>query len=157
MFGLDPTVVNVRRSRLTYGVGVLNRYNKDKHPKSKLVKRDGAQWCTDVFDKFVSVDDSVALGDMVVRSYTPAKPGQKSSVINIYCAEKGDVLFITDPGVKKCGTLSLDLSEVQYQQNMPKRREIQTRMIFGGTEIRLSALDVASGKCVKATIDFLNK
>ncbi|CAF4434094.1 unnamed protein product, partial [Adineta steineri] len=26
LFGLDPTIVNVRRSRLTYGVSVLNRY-----------------------------------------------------------------------------------------------------------------------------------
>ena len=25
VFGLDPTVVTVRRSRLTYGIGVLNR------------------------------------------------------------------------------------------------------------------------------------
>ena len=138
LFGLDPTVVNVRRSRLTYGVGVLNRYDKTKHPKNKLVKRDGAQWCTDIFDAFVKVDQSVALGDMVVRSYTPAKPGQKSSVINIYCSEKANVNFITDNGVKECGTLVLDLSDIQYQKDMPKRREIQTRMIFGGSEIRLS-------------------
>ena len=26
LFGLDPTIVNVRRSRLTYGVSVLNRF-----------------------------------------------------------------------------------------------------------------------------------
>ena len=26
LFGVDPTVVSSRRSRLTYGVGVLNRY-----------------------------------------------------------------------------------------------------------------------------------
>ncbi len=38
-----------------------------------------------------------------------------------------------------------------------RRREIQTRMIFGDTEIKVSALDVTTGKCVRATIDFLNK
>jgi hypothetical protein len=38
-----------------------------------------------------------------------------------------------------------------------RRREIQTRMVFGDTEIKVSALDVATGKCVRATIDFLNK
>ena len=150
-------MVNIRRSRLVYGVGVLNRFVQGKHPKQKMVKRDGVEWCTDVFDKFVKIDQSVALGDTVLRSYTPAKPGQKSSVINIYCAESNDAQFITDAGVKKCGTLCLDLSELQYQQNLPKRREIQTRMTFGGTEIRLSALDVATGKIVKAAVDFLNK
>ena len=157
MFGMDPTVVNVRRSRLTYGVGVLNRFNADKHPADKLVSKDNHDWCTDVFDRFVSVDQSVALGDSVLRSYTPAKPGQKSSVINIYCTESADVRFITDSGVKKVGTLCLDLSDVQYSASMAKRREIQTRMIFGDTEIKVSALDVATGKCVKAAIDFLNK
>ena len=154
---MDPTVVNVRRSRQTYGVGVLNRFNHDKHPQDKLVAKDGQQWCTDVFDKFVSVDQPVALGDTVLRSYTPAKPGQKSSVINVYCTDDTDVKFITDPGVKKVGTLCLDLSDMQYSASMPKRREIQTRMIFGDTEIKVSALDVITGKCVKAAIDFLNK
>lgn len=45
------------------------------------------------------------------------------------------------------------------QQNTSKnsRREIQTRMVFGDTEIKVSALDVTTGKCVRATIDFLNK
>jgi hypothetical protein len=41
--------------------------------------------------------------------------------------------------------------------NKDRRREIQTRMIFGDTEIKVSALDVTTGKCVRATIDFLNK
>ncbi len=41
-------------------------------------------------------DQSVALGDSVLRSYTPAKAGQKQSVINIYCSEKTNVNFITD-------------------------------------------------------------
>ena len=157
MFGMDPTVVNVRRSRLTYGVGVLNRFNPEKHPAEKLVSKDGQDWCTDVFDRFVTVDQSVALGDSVLRSYTPAKPGQKSSVINIYCTESPDVMFITDTGVKKIGTLCLDLSDMQYTATMAKRREIQTRMIFGDTEIKVSALDVSTGKCVKSAIDFLNK
>ena len=32
LFGLDPAVIKVRRSPLTYGVGVLNRYVEGKHP-----------------------------------------------------------------------------------------------------------------------------
>ena len=32
-FGLDPSVVTVRRSRLTYGVGVLNRWQEGVHPQ----------------------------------------------------------------------------------------------------------------------------
>ena len=154
MFGLDPTVINVRRSPLTYGVGVLNRFVEGKHPRSKLVSKDGIDWCTDVFDKFVLTDQAVALGDSVLRSYTPAKPGQKSIVINIYCCQNSDVRYITDAGVVKVGAVSLDFSDEQ-RTGGARRREIQTRMVFGDTEIKVSALDVESGACVRANVDFL--
>ncbi len=64
------------------------------------------------------------------------------------------------------GTLVLDMfydvhPSIDHQNSSTiskdRRREIQTRMVFGDTEIKVSALDVATGKCVRATIDFLNK
>ncbi|XP_067658034.1 uncharacterized protein [Haliotis asinina] len=156
LFGLDPTVVNVRRSRLTYGVGVLNRFNPSRHPTSKLVHREGVDWCTDVFDVFVYEDQPITLGDTVIRSYTPAKANQMVSVIHIYSSDSKDSAFITDPGVRKCGTLCLDLTD-EDADHLPSRREIQARMMFGDTEIKVSAMDIATGKCVRASIDFLNK
>jgi len=60
MFGVDPTVVGVRRSRLTYGVGVLHRFVPGKHPPVKKITRDQAAWCKDVFDRFVAVDQEVS-------------------------------------------------------------------------------------------------
>ncbi|KAF7463937.1 heat shock 70 kDa protein 12A [Marmota monax] len=155
LFGLDPAVIKVRRSPLTYGVGVLNRYVEGKHPPEKLLVKDGTRWCTDVFDKFISADQSVALGELVKRSYTPAKPSQLVIVINIYSSEHDTVSFITDPGVKKCGTLRLDLTGTSGTA-VPARREIQTLMQFGDTEIKATAIDIATSKSVKVGIDFLN-
>ncbi|XP_058666242.1 heat shock 70 kDa protein 12A [Ammospiza caudacuta] len=154
LFGLDPAVIKVRRSPLTYGVGVLNRFVEGKHPPEKLLVKDGTRWCTDVFDKFISADQSVALGETVTRSYTPAKPSQLVIVINIYSSEQDNVSFITEPGVKKCGTLRLDLTGTDA--SVPNRREIKTLMQFGDTEIKAMAVDVATSKSVKVGIDFLN-
>ncbi|XP_014406050.1 PREDICTED: heat shock 70 kDa protein 12A [Myotis brandtii] len=154
LFGLDPAVIKVRRSPLTYGVGVLNRYVEGKHPPEKLLVKDGTRWCTDVFDKFIAADQSVALGELVKRSYTPAKPSQLVIVINVYSSERDNVSFITDPGVRKCGTLRLDLTGTGG--TAPARREIQTLMQFGDTEIKAMAIDVATSKSVKVGIDFLN-
>ncbi|KAK3094819.1 hypothetical protein FSP39_006636 [Pinctada imbricata] len=156
LFGLDPTVVNVRKSRHTFGVGVLNKYRADKHPHEKHVVKDGKEWCTDVFDKYVEVDQPIAVGDVVLRSYMPVKSDQKYSQINIYSTENRDVNFITDPGVQKCGTLELELLSDNTEE-VPDKREIQTRMQFGETEIKVSALDVTSGTIVQAKIDFLNR
>ncbi|XP_067311742.1 heat shock 70 kDa protein 12A isoform X3 [Pseudorasbora parva] len=154
LFGLDPSVIKVRRSPLTYGVGVLNRFVEGKHPPEKMLVKDGTRWCTDVFDTFISADQSVALGETVKRSYTPAKPSQQVIVIHVYCSEKESVSFISDPGVKKCGTLKLDVSGTE---SPAARREIQTLMQFGDTEIRAMAIDVATSRSVKAGIDFLSQ
>jgi len=153
MFGLDPTVVRVRRSALTYGVGVLNKYVEGKHPREKKTMKDGVEWCTDIFDTFVTVDQSICLGDKVTRSYTPAKSYQTSTVIGIYCSEKEHVLFTSDHGVVRCGELLLEMPDVTGG----KRRELQATMMFGDTEIKVEAVDLTSGKTANATIDFLNK
>jgi len=103
------------------------------------------------------------------RSYTPAKSGQRSIVMHIYSSERRDAVYVTDTGVKHCGTLRLELDEdVRHPTDSSAppvgagvgsrgRRLIQTRMTFSETEIRVSALDIATGKIVKAAIDFLNK
>ncbi|CAD7679727.1 unnamed protein product [Nyctereutes procyonoides] len=153
LFGLDPVVIKVRRSSLTYRVGVLNSYVEGKHPPEKLLVKDGTRWCTGVFDKFISADQSVALEELVKRSYTPANPSQLVIIINIYSSD--DVSFITDLGVKKCGTLCLDLTGTSGTAVLTWR-EIQTLMQFGDTEIKVIAIDIATAKSVKVGIDFLN-
>nr|XP_028598791.1 LOW QUALITY PROTEIN: heat shock 70 kDa protein 12B-like [Podarcis muralis] len=157
LFGLDPTIVRVRRSPLTYGVGVLNKFVEGKHPREKLLVKEGKNWCTDIFEKFVSVDQSVALGEVVQRSYCPARVGQRKIIINIYCCGTDDVVYITDPGVRKCGTISLDLDELEEPSSPKKsRREIRASMQFGDTEIKVAAMDVQTSKTVRASIDFLS-
>ncbi len=165
LFGLDPTVVRVRRCPLTYGVGVLNRFVEGRHPRDKLLLKDGRKWCTDILDRFVSVDQSVALGEVVKRSYTPARMGQRKIIINIYCSGTDDVIYITDSGVRKCGAITLDLLELgavaasagdNDKGSASERREIRTTMQFGDTEIKVTAVDVATGQLVRASIDFLS-
>uniref|UniRef100_A0A8C9ZVA8 Heat shock protein 12B n=1 Tax=Sander lucioperca TaxID=283035 RepID=A0A8C9ZVA8_SANLU len=164
LFGLDPTVVRVRRCPLIYGVGVLNRFVEGRHPRDKLLIKDGRQWCTDILDRFVCVDQSVALGEVVRRSYTPARLGQRKIIINIYCSATDDITYITDPGVRKCGTITLDLPEplpgavggAGGGAGGPERREIRATMQFGDTEIKVTAVDVMSNRSVRASIDFLS-
>ncbi|XP_072042338.1 heat shock 70 kDa protein 12A-like isoform X2 [Amphiura filiformis] len=154
MFGLDPTSIRVRRSRLTYGVGVLNKFDPQKHPKEKYVMKDTREWCKDVFETFVKVDEAVAIGDKVTRCYTPARPNQKKLVINIYSSTSQQVNFVTEEQVTKCGALRIDVTD----SDLPRqRRKLHVSMQYGETEIKVSAVDETTGKCVHATIDFLNK
>ncbi|XP_065648387.1 heat shock 70 kDa protein 12A [Hydra vulgaris] len=160
LFGLDPTVVRVRRSALTYGVGVLNKFDQEKHLQSKKVIKDNVAWCKDIFDRFVRVDESVGIGDCVTRSYAPARSNQKSTVINIFCTESSDVLYTTDNGVQRCGKIRIEMPDIKIEDIRPdkrgKPRELQASMLFGDTEIKVSAVDILSGRAARATIDFLN-
>lgn len=115
--------------------------------------KDGLDWCTDVFDVFVKVNQSVDLGDSIIRRYTPVRRDQTATTINIYSTDNEDAEFITDPEVSKCGTLTLTLLDIKPEG---PRREIRTEMIFGDTEIHVHALDVTTNHRVEATIDFIN-
>lgn len=107
----------------------------------------------DVFDKFISADQSVALGELVKRSYTPAKPLQLVIVINIYSSELGSVSFITGPGLSAAHCFWISQAS---STNMPARRKSGSLMQFGDTEIQGPAIDIATSKSVKVGIDFLN-
>uniref|UniRef100_A0A2K5D4B6 Heat shock protein family A (Hsp70) member 12B n=1 Tax=Aotus nancymaae TaxID=37293 RepID=A0A2K5D4B6_AOTNA len=143
LFGQAPCVVRVCRSPLTYGVGVLNRFVPGRHLPEKLLVRDGRRWCTDVFERFVASEQSVALGEEVRRSYCPARPGQRRVLINLYCCAAEDAHFITDPGVR-----NLELEPAYCGQ------DIRATMQFGNTEIKVTAIDVSTNHSVRTSIDF---
>ena len=156
-FGVDPTVVKVRRSALTYGVGVLNPFEPKHHPLQKQVVKGGKEWCTDVFEAYVHADQAVSLDNIVVRSYKPAVNSQTSITITLFATKCQQAQFVTDPGVKKIGELRLQMPATSWTEKKDSYREIKVCMRFGDTEIRVSAVDCQSGEVALATLDLLCK
>lgn len=156
-FGIDPTVVKIRRSALTYGVGVLNPFEPKLHPLHKQVIKGGKEWCTDIFEAYVHADQAVSLDDTVVKSYTPAVESQTSITITLFATDSPQAQFVTDPGVKRIGVLRLQMPATRWKEKMDSYREIKVCMRFGDTEIRVSAVDCKSGEVALATLDLLCK
>ena len=119
LFGLEPSLVAVRRSRYTYGIAALNRFDTAQHPGDKLVVRDGVQFCKDILDVFVRANQPVQLGDAVVRHYVPARRSQRLVLIKVYAAELESVRFVDSPGVIHCGALALDVSDLEADAAHP--------------------------------------
>ena len=160
-FGLDPNIIKIRRPKLTYGVGVLNKFVASKHDRKKLVVgKDGTEWVTDIFDPFVKTGQAISQGQIVTRSYTPAKSNQKVMEINVYASDNESVTYITDKGVRRCATMKVDLTGLSpikaSSTGSRRRRELQLTMQFGNTEVKVMAYDVTTGKLIKADIDFLS-
>jgi len=109
------------------------------------------------------------VGETIVRRYRPASVDQSQIIINIFTSENPRVALVSEPGVTKCGRLRLQL-DGRVPALPPaatadhgkgdgggerRRREVETTMTFGDTEIRVDALDVATGNCVRASVEFL--
>ncbi|XP_039282119.1 heat shock 70 kDa protein 12A isoform X2 [Nilaparvata lugens] len=153
LFGLNPTTVSVRQARHTYGIGVLRKFIDGVHPVEKLVVKDGQEWCVDVLDPLVEANQTLRVGEMVMRRYTPANCKQSQIVLNIYCAQSASAKYVTDHGVRRIGTLKLDLRQTKTSSKQP--REIIARLTFGGTEVTASAYDTASKQYVDTDLSFL--
>ena len=68
-------------------------YNSRPPPApGKLLVRDGREWCADIFDKFVTADQSVGVGETLLRRYTPARTDQSNIVLHLYCSHKEKVM-----------------------------------------------------------------
>lgn len=108
----------------------------------------------------------VPVGQTIVRRYSPASLNQSQIIINIFTSERPEVAMVAEPGVVKCGRLRLQLDDPAPRSSAAGvdqgkagggsgRREVETAMMFADTEISVSALDVATGNCVRACVEFL--
>jgi len=110
----------------------------------------------------------ISVGETIVRRYSPASVEQSQIIINIFSSENARVGMVSEPGVTKCGRLRLQLDSVPALPSAAaardpgrggggerRRREVETTMTFGDTEIRVGALDVTTGNCVRACVEFL--
>ena len=53
----------------------------------KLVRKDGTEWCLDIFDKFVLAGQSVSVGEAVLRRYKPVSMEHNHIVLGIFCSD----------------------------------------------------------------------
>jgi hypothetical protein len=151
-FGLNPNIITIRRATLTYGVGCLHKFNPDVHPPSKKVTKNDIEWCTEVFDTFVSSGQPLPQGFTVTRSYKLAQSSLQSTVISVFASRSSSVKYVTDPGVKKIGELRLNLLDFNGDS---QKREVRMAMTFGDTEISVKGFDTESGQIAFSQIDFL--
>ena len=152
MFGIDSSMVRVRRSRLTFGIECLERFDASKHCRTKQLIRNGQTWCRDVFDKFVLSDQCIAADEIITRFYAPInqKNDRREISISFYSSESPEPQYVTDSLVQKAGKLVLRLDEDESSGS--ERRRIRVDMSFGDTELKARAVDEQTGRTVQAVM-----
>ena len=152
IFGKKPAKITERVVRTTYGADCARTFIKGVHREEKKFVADGIEKCSDLFNLFVRENAVVRIGQKFTSNYTLLRATDTNIQFFFYAASNPDVQYITDPGMTKLGSVTVQSPDTWRG----KDREIEVSMYFGGTEITASAKDVSSGNVARTTLDFFN-
>ncbi|XP_053400406.1 heat shock 70 kDa protein 12A-like [Mercenaria mercenaria] len=151
IFGHNPSVIQERRCRYTYGVKTSVPFKAGVHPEAKkFVDDDGDVLCADVFDRHVKIGQSVEYGmSQVTKSYVPTSKDSKAMVFSFYASDQAEPTFVTDQSSTLLEKLTVDIG------GSGTDRSVSVQMTFSGTELKVEAVEQQTGKKTKAKFDFL--
>ncbi|KAK3098838.1 hypothetical protein FSP39_023537 [Pinctada imbricata] len=153
LFGNNPNIVNLRIAPRSYGIRKQCRFVHGKHDARRLEIIDGVEKCTDIFDVYIQKDETLLKEHVTeYKTYCPVRHDQTVMRLRVYSADKRSPHYTTDPGCRKIGHIVVQLPDT----SKGKSRQVRVKMIVGGTELKVSAVDDDTGKKFSAKFDFLH-
>lgn len=150
IFGHQPATIAARIAKYTYGISTNTKFDRSKHPMSKLKMVEGKEKCKDVFDKHVSIGQLLEIDDVQSeKSYWPLYSNQTQISLPVYTSTTEDPSFVDEPECCYLGKLTVDIPKVGSD------REVSSCFIFGGTELKVQAVVKSTGETTSANFDFL--
>jgi hypothetical protein len=152
-FGHQPHLISERVARYTYGIQRWPIFDKKEHLESKKVFVDNEYRCKDVFFKFVAKGDRIKPGDKKSYPFKVLKSGEPSLECGVFISNQKDPKYVDDKGCVKLGTLSVPLESSDTDENS----EIEESLIFGHTELQVTACNCQNKKEYQVTFDLLSE
>ena len=134
----------------TYGASNCEYFVKGVHPEDKNFLAHGKEMCKGVFSCFVKENEVVTHGQRVKKTFNPVHRDQTEMEWSFYTSDNPDVKMITELGVTRIGTIMVTSPDTKRGLH----RQLELSMYFGGTEITVTARDIASGNMSQANFDF---
>ena len=153
LYGFSPCSVAFRTSRFTYGVAMTAPFDEGRYPERKKVVIGGANFCDDVFDKHVEVDQTIPSGiPLQERRYYPFTDNDKTFSLMLYRSSAQDPQFINDPGCVPVGIFELPVERSLGTTKWD--RALQVQLLFGAADIHVRTIQ--SNKKYREAIFKLN-
>lgn len=153
MFGQKPNIIDSRIMSTTYGFEVYRPFNNNVHPIEKRHVIEGVAWCKDCFEVLVKENEIVQIGEKrSFPNYRPSEKSQTKAAFRFYNSSNPEAKYITDPAVgPSVGKAIVQSPDVSRGTD----RNIDVCVTFGGTEIKVTAIDKTSANTATAYLDFL--
>ncbi|CAG2232442.1 unnamed protein product [Mytilus edulis] len=70
LFGHRPFYIESRKMKYTYGIELKDHFDSSEHDIKRLVVVDGVEYCDKIFEKLVTINETVPVGSIINRSYS---------------------------------------------------------------------------------------
>lgn len=155
MFGQKPHTIDSRIMSTTYGLMSNHLFDPNLHPMEKMHIVEDVAHCKDCFDVLAKENEMVKVGEIKrFPNYHPLTRSQTRAEVQFFTSTDPQAKFITDdavgPTIGKLVVKSPDISK-------GTDRSIDVCVYFGGTEIKVTAIDLSSRNTATAYLDFLCK
>lgn len=155
IFGQKPHVIDSGIMRTTYGLDTNHPFDPNVHPEDKKHVVEGIPWCKDCFDVLVKEEDVVHVGETKrFSNYQPIEKSQTGVSFRFFTSSSAAAKYITDAAVgSSIGQVVVKSPEIWKGSD----RRLDICVHFGGTEIKVTAIDMTIGNTATAYLDFLCK
>ena len=150
LFGIEPSIINIRKAKYTIGQAIDYIWNEDKHSKkgTKYLDKENNEWyCEDCFDKFIEINQNLKLEEKITKNCIMVD--KRFINLRFFKTIKPNPTFIFEEEVEFIGNWRLDAGK-EYENR--EDRKIEVTMKFGGTFIDVSAIHIKNGNLVKTKL-----
>ncbi|XP_077989994.1 heat shock 70 kDa protein 12A-like [Glandiceps talaboti] len=148
MFGRNPDVITCRICPRTYGTETATEFKREVHDvKHMFTTSLDKVYCGNIFHKLVGINEEIYTGEVKLFTFFPIEPNQENVSFHFYTTTEDNAVYTVEEHVKVEGT-EIELDSPDTTKGID--RTIELAVEFGGTEIKVTAKDVETGKAVKA-------
>lgn len=137
LYGHNPTFIDPRVTKFTYGIEVLGRFDDKKHDRSRRQKDGwGNYCCKNAFDLIICQNKNMPLGKIIKKRYGTRFPNQENVSFNVFTSNIDSPLYTDDGSCRKIGMLSIVIPNPSKSM-----RFVDVQYIFGDTEFKVKATE----------------
>jgi hypothetical protein len=150
LFGHKPDYIVARIARYTYGVECQEDFNPDIHEPGRCVVINGKKKCYNIFKLYIKAESVVKLGANITGGLTTSAPLQCIVAFPIFQSTTECPQYTDVEGCTQLGSL-----ELHIQDPSEEIRKFRVNMIFGNTELKVTAFDEKSGVECATVLDLI--
>jgi len=137
-FGHCPEKIRFRMSPYTYGIEMTIPFRHGMHPERKLFIAQGTEYCRDIFDIHVKINQLVETGTPISdKTYEPFCAEQSAISFDVATSTSPNPVFVTDADSRTIGSFRVKLPYCEFK----RQKAVNVKMIFSGTELKVEARD----------------